>query len=156
MRNALKLAASLFICQAAGIAGSFFTIRSVDTWYAGITKPSFNPPDSVFAPVWGVLYILMGFSLFLVWRKSPENPRVKGALWVFAAQLVLNSLWSFAFFGCESPLAGFIVIGLLWTAIVLTIGMFFRVSKIAAILLIPYILWVSFAAILNGAIFLLN
>ena len=156
MKNTLKLIASILLCQAAGIVGSFFTVQSVGTWYADINKPFFNPPNSVFGPVWTILYVLMGVSFFLVWRRWEENNYTKRALSVFLVQLLLNSMWSFAFFGFRSPLAGLIVIILLWMAILLTIISFFKISRVAAVILIPYIAWVSFAVILNGSIFLLN
>ena len=152
----LKLLASITICQSAGIVGSFFTRASVSSWYANLNKPFFNPPNSVFGPVWGTLYLLMGFSLFLIWRKGLEIRKVKQFFSLFLSHLLINILWSFAFFGCRSPLAGLIVIAILWLAIVWIIIGFFRISRIASILLIPYILWVSFAAILNGYIFFLN
>lgn len=156
INNVLKLALSVLLCQSAGMVGSFFTIRSVDTWYENIRKPFFTPPDSVFGPVWIILYLLMGISLFLIWRKGLESSFSKRAFSVFLFQLLLNSLWSFAFFGSRSPLAGMIVIILLWLAIIWTIILFFRISRPAAMLLFPYILWVSFAVVLNGAIFVLN
>ncbi|MBN1226068.1 MAG: tryptophan-rich sensory protein, partial [Deltaproteobacteria bacterium] len=114
MKSLLKLIVSIIICQLAGIAGFFFTAQSVDTWYAGINKPFFNPPDSVFAPVWITLYVFMGFSFFLVWQKGLGSNHAKRALSIFIIQLALNSFWSFAFFGCRSPLSGLIVIILLW------------------------------------------
>jgi benzodiazapine receptor len=154
--DVLKLLASVIICQAAGIVGSFFTRTSVSSWYVSIKKPFFNPPDAVFGPVWIVLYLLMGFSLFLVWRKGLDTGQNKYAFYVFLFHLLINSLWSFAFFGCRSPLAGFIVIIILWLAILYVITNFLKISRTASMLLIPYMLWVSFAVVLNGAIFLLN
>ena len=156
IKNNFKLAASILLCLSAGTAGSFFTATSVDTWYRAINKPVFTPPGYIFGPVWTLLYILMGISFYLLWRKGFDKRHSKRALWVFMVQLLLNPVWSFAFFGARSPLAGLIVIALLWAAIILTMAGFFRVSRIASILLIPYFLWVSFASILNGAIFLLN
>ena len=156
MKKISKFIISILLCQVAGIVGSFFTTQSIDNWYVGIKKPFFNPPDSVFAPVWITLYVLMGVSLFIVWSKGLETRRSKSALSLFMAQLLLNSLWSFAFFGCSSPLVGLIVIILLWAAILLTIVSFYKISRIAALLLVPYIAWVSFAVVLNGAIFMLN
>jgi benzodiazapine receptor len=147
---------SIAICQLAGIIGSVFTAPAVPTWYAVLNKPAFNPPNWLFGPVWITLYVLMGISLFLVWRKSLDIPAVKTGLTVFGAQLVLNILWSVAFFGLRSPVAGLLVIVALWIAILLTILRFTRVSEFAAILLVPYIVWVSFAAILNLSLFLLN
>ncbi|MBU0570696.1 MAG: tryptophan-rich sensory protein [Candidatus Omnitrophica bacterium] len=156
MKNGAKLIISIVLCQVAGIVGSLFTRQSVDTWYININKPFFNPPDSVFAPVWIILYLLMGVSLFIFWRKGQNTRQSKIAISAFMLQLILNVLWSFAFFGCRSPLAGLIVIVLLWVAILLTIVSFLKISRIASILLSPYLLWVSFAAVLNAAIFVLN
>ena len=156
MRNVVKLIVSIIMCQTAGIIGSFYTIQSVDTWYVNIRKPFFTPPDSIFGPVWIILYALMGVSLFLVWRKGLGSVFAKRAFFVFIVQLLLNSLWSFVFFGCRAPLSGLIVIILLWAAILVTIISFFKISRIASILLLPYIAWVTFAVVLNGAIFLLN
>ncbi len=154
--NVAKFIISIIICQLAGFLGSLATTPSIPTWYASLNKPSFTPPNWVFAPVWLVLYLLMGIALFLVWRQGLTIAAVKGALVVFVIQLILNVLWSFAFFGLKSPLAGIIVICALWLMILVTIIMFFRVSNIAGLLLIPYILWVSYAAVLNAAIFSIN
>ena len=152
----LKLVISIIICESAGFIGSLFTTPAIPSWYATLVKPSFTPPNGVFAPVWTTLFLLMGISAFLVWRKGIENPRVNLALRLFIIQLILNSLWSVLFFGLRSPLLGFIEIMLLWTFILLTILYFFKVSKVAGILLLPYILWVSFAAVLNFSIWRLN
>ena len=154
--EAAKLALCLIACQVAGLFGSFFTIRSVETWYVTIEKPAFNPPNWVFAPVWTTLFLMMGVAAFLVWRKGLELRPVKVALGLFVAQLILNTLWSPAFFGLRSPLAGLVVIALLWPAVILTIRSFFPVSKVAALLLVPYMLWISFAAVLNTSILVLN
>jgi len=152
----LKLAISIIVCQLAGVIGSIFTTPAIPGWYAALVKPSFNPPNWVFAPVWTSLYLLMGISVFLIWRKGLDNHLVNSGLRIFIFQLILNTLWSFLFFGLRSPLLGFLEIILLWVAIVLTILSFFRVSKLAGILLLLYILWVSFAAILNFSIWRLN
>lgn len=152
----LKLAVSIVICQLAGIIGSFFTTPSIPTWYAALKKPPFTPPNWLFAPVWTTLFLLMGISLFLVWRKSGSVPRVRTALVIFAAQLALNVLWSILFFGLRSPLAGFVEILVLWIAILLTVLSFYKISPLAGVLLIPYILWVSFAAFLNYHLWRLN
>jgi benzodiazapine receptor len=152
----LKLAASILICLGAGLVGSFFTTPSISTWYASIQKPSFNPPNWVFAPVWTALFILMGISLFLVWKQGYADRQVKIALVLFAVQLVLNIVWSFMFFGLRNPLAGLIEIVVLWISIVLTIVYFYNISRTAGLLLVPYILWVSFAAFLNFTIWRLN
>jgi len=154
--DAIRLAASIVLCMLAGFIGSLFTTPKVPGWYAGLEKPPFNPPAWLFGPVWTALYILMGIALFLVWRKGLAARGVRIALIVFLAQLVLNALWSFAFFGAESPLAGLIVIVALWGMIAATMAVFAPLSRAAAVLLAPYILWVSFAAILNASIYLLN
>ena len=152
----LKLFVSLIICQLAGVIGSLFTTPAIPTWYATLVKPTFNPPNWVFAPVWTTLFLLMGISAFLVWRKGTGNPQVNLALRFFIIQLVLNSIWSVLFFGLKSPILGFVEIILLWTFILLTILYFFKISRMAGILLLPYILWVSFAAVLNFSIWRLN
>ena len=152
MKNFIKLIVSLGICQGAGLLGSVFTTKSVSTWYLTIDKPSFNPPNWVFAPVWTFLFVLMGISLFLVWSLDKARDRKRKALIIFFIQLIFNILWSVVFFGLKSPLVGFIVIIILWILILITIIKFFKISKLAGWLLIPYILWVSFATVLNFAI----
>ncbi|MEJ2306479.1 MAG: tryptophan-rich sensory protein [candidate division WOR-3 bacterium] len=152
----LILFSSIIICQLAGIIGSIFTTPAIPTWYANINKPTFRPPNWVFAPVWTTLFLLMGIALFLIWRKGLNEKDIKIAIAVFAFQLVLNTLWSFLFFGLESPFAAFIEIIFLWVAILASIILFFRISRLAGALLIPYILWVSFASILNFSIWRLN
>jgi len=154
--NLLKLAVSLLVCLGAGWIGSIFTTPSIPTWYAGLAKPSFNPPNGVFGPVWTLLYLLMGIALFLVWRKAPQAPGAGLALVLFLVQLALNVLWSILFFGLRSPLLGLVDILLLWAAILATMLLFFRVSPAAGALLVPYLLWVSFASVLNFAIWRLN
>jgi len=156
MKNFIKFIISIIICQLAGIIGSFFTVKSVSTWYLTLNKPSFTPPSWLFAPAWISLYFLMGVALFLVWSSSDPLKKRRPAIILFGFQLFLNALWSIAFFGLQSPLFGLIVIIVLWILILLTIIGFFKISKIAGWLLIPYILWVSFATILNLAILVLN
>lgn len=151
-----ELAVSIIICLFAGFIGSIFTAPSIPTWYTSLKKPFFTPPDWLFAPVWTALFVLMGISLFLVWRRGVKDHRVKPALAVFAVQLILNILWSVLFFGLRSPLAGLIDISILWIAILVTILSFMKISKTAGLLLIPYILWVSLAAALNFSIWRLN
>jgi len=151
----LKLVASLLVCQMAGFVGSLFTTPAIPNWYAGLNKPSFTPPNWIFSPVWISLFVLMGISLFLVWRKQ-DHPFFRVALICFSIQLLLNVLWSIAFFGLKSPLLGLIDILLLWIAILLTIYAFFKVSRWAGGLLLPYLLWVSFAAVLNFFLWTLN
>lgn len=155
-KDLIKLIVSLLVCQLAGLVGSFFTAPSIPVWYASLNKPSFTPPNEVFSPVWIALFVLMGISLYLIWRKPLKEPQVKIALLIFFVQLALNTLWSIIFFGLKSPFLAFIEIIILWMVIFLTIMKFFKVSKLAGILLIPYILWVSFAAVLNFFLWSLN
>jgi tryptophan-rich sensory protein len=152
----VKLVVSIIACQLAGLIGSIFTTPSIPTWYASLRKPVFTPPNWLFAPVWTALFLLMGVALFLIWRKGLGIPGVKVALIIFIVQLIFNILWSVAFFGLKSPLFGLIVIVILWIAILLTIINFYRLSTVAGLLLIPYIVWVSFAGILNFSLFTLN
>jgi benzodiazapine receptor len=152
----LLLFSSIIICQLAGFVGSLFTTPSIPRWYAGINKPPFNPPNWVFAPVWTTLFLLMGISLYLVWRTGLNDKNVKIGVAVFLFQLILNVLWSLLFFGHQSPFAAFIEIIFLWIAILASIILFFRISWVAGTLLIPYILWVSFASVLNFSIWRLN
>ena len=156
IRNIFKLIISIVACQCAGAIGSVFTRSAIPIWYATLEKPAFTPPNWLFAPAWTLLYILMGTAAFLVWRKGLENRQVRAALIVFLVQLILNALWSVVFFGLESPLYGLIVISILWIAILVTIIKFFRISRVASVLMWPYLLWVTFAAVLNSSIWLLN
>ena len=151
----LKLIASVILCQLAGFLGSLFTTPAIPTWYATLKKPFFTPPNWIFGPVWISLFILMGISLFYVWRR-PDHPEFKKALIFFFVQLILNVLWSLAFFGLRLPLLGLVDIILLWIAILLTIRHFSKVSKFAGALLLPYLVWVSFATLLNFSLWILN
>jgi len=151
----LKLVASVILCQIAGFLGSLFTTPAIPTWYKTLNKPFFTPPNWIFSPVWISLFILMGISLFFVWRRS-DHPQFKPALIFFFVQLILNIFWSVAFFGLKSPLLGLMDIVLLWIVILFTILNFFKVSKFAGVLLIPYLLWVSFATLLNFSLWILN
>jgi benzodiazapine receptor len=152
----LKLAASIILCQMAGFIGSIFTTPAIPTWYESLRKPFFNPPNWIFGPVWVSLYLLMGISLFVIWQKREDKLQKKKGFMLFFAQLILNAFWSVAFFGLKSPFLGLINIILLWVAIFLTIQHFLRISKTAAVLLLPYVLWVSFAAVLNFSLWILN
>jgi translocator protein len=154
--NYFKLLASVLVCQFAGILGSVFTLSSIDNWYSLLEKPIFNPPSWVFFPVWTLLYTLMGIALYIVWEKGVHDRDVKIGLIFFGMQLILNTLWSFLFFGLRSPYYGLVEIVFLWLAIILTIVQFNKVSKIASYLLVPYILWVSFATLLNYYLWSLN
>jgi benzodiazapine receptor len=152
----LKLVSSLAVVLVAGAVGSLATAKTIPTWYKGLAKPSFNPPEWLFGPAWTLLYLLMAVAAWLVWKQGIGAPGVKLALVAFLVQLALNSLWSIFFFGLRSPPAGLVDIVVLWLAIIATIVLFFRVSVPAGILLLPYIAWVSFAAVLNAAILRLN
>jgi len=151
-----KAILSIILCQGAGVLGSVFTSSSVSTWYPTLIKPWYTPPGWIISTVWILLFFLMGLSLFLVWRAGLGRPEVKKAVIVFAAQLGANILWSAAFFGLQSPLTAFAVIVLLWILILLSISSFRPISKMASLLLLPYIIWVSFAAYLNYGIIRLN
>jgi len=155
-RDILKLVVSIVACQCAGFIGSIFTMPAIPTWYETLAKPSFTPPSWLFAPAWVTLYVLMGVAAFLIWRKGLDIRNVKSALIIFLVQLVLNALWSAIFFGAKSLIGGAVVIVLLWIAILFTILRFFKISAAAGGLLIPYILWVSFASVLNISILALN
>jgi tryptophan-rich sensory protein len=147
---------SVAACLSAGVIGSFFTAKTVNAWYLNVQKPPITPPGWVFAPVWTTLYVMMGISFFLLWRLNQGNLRYKNALTLFILQLLLNVLWSIVFFGFQSIAGGLAVIVTLWAAILGTIIRFYPFSKTAALLLIPYIVWVSYALVLNGWIFILN
>jgi len=156
----LNIAIRFVICLAltfcAPLIASLFTRQAITDWYVHLNKPFFTPPDWLFGPVWTVLYFLMAVSALLVWNKGLSNPSVKIALFLYLLQLVLNGLWMPFFFGLKMPLLAFCEIVLLWSAIILTILAFYRVSIAAALLLFPYIVWTSFAAVLNFSLWLLN
>jgi len=155
MKKTFQFLTSVLIPLIVGFGGSFFTTSAINAWYTTINKPSFNPPNWIFAPVWTMLFILIGISFYLVWRENfgKEKGKVIG---IYSLQLGLNFLWSILFFGIEKPLFALIEIFILWLAIIANIAIFWKVSKPAAYLLIPYLLWVSFASILNMAIVVLN
>lgn len=146
---------SIAFAQVAGIVGSIFTSNSISTWYQTITKPAINPPSWLFAPVWTTLYTLMGISAFLVWQKRGLKIARVG-LWVYLIQLILNSVWSFLFFGAKNPGLAFVEIIILLIFIIINTILFWRVNKWAGILMLPYIAWVSFASYLNYQIWMLN
>jgi translocator protein len=151
-----KLIIALALPFLAGWIGSIATMPTIPGWYASLDKPALNPPSWIFGPVWTTLYVLMGIAAFLVWRKGWENRKVKLALSVFGLQLLLNSAWSVLFFGLKNPGGAFVDIIFMWVAIAATIVLFGKISKTAAWLLVPYILWVSFAAYLNYSIWMLQ
>jgi translocator protein len=154
--NGFKLIISLLLCYGVAAAGSIVTTPAISGWYESLQKPYFNPPNWVFGPVWTVLYALMGIALYLVWKKAGKQKKEIKAIQIFAMQLALNFLWSFMFFGLHAITWGLLTICLLWVAIAFTIIMFKPISRTASLLLLPYLIWVSFAFLLNGAIFVLN
>jgi tryptophan-rich sensory protein len=151
MNNFFKVAIAVLVSEMAGVIGSVFTMPSITRWYAGLIRPELSPPNWVFGPVWTTLFFLMGLAAGIVWIKKGYR-----ALIVFAVQLVLNIIWSIIFFGLHSPGGAFIEIIFLWLAILATIIVFARVSKPAAWLLAPYLIWVTFASYLNFMIWSLN
>ena len=153
---AFKLLVSLVVCQLAGFIGAVFTTPAIGTWYATLTKPAFNPPNYLFAPVWTFLFIAMGVALFLIWVREKNDKEKKLAIILFFIQLFFNVAWSIVFFGFHSSLFAIFVIIILLVLIIKTTAKFFKLSEPAGILMIPYILWVSFAMILNIAVYFLN
>jgi len=175
----IKLLACIIFCELAGAIGSIFTAPQIGQWYSTLNKPSFNPPNWIFGPVWTTIFVLMGISLYLVWKKNFAmhnkiecqcpcskisvckiiftEPIKKGyVVSVFMAQLVLNILWSVLFFGMQSPGLALLDLVILWLMILVNIAFFYRISKISALLLLPYILWVTFAGVLNYFLWMLN
>ncbi len=147
---------AILLCEAVGGLAGWVTQTSVTTWYPTLAKPSFTPPDWVFAPVWTLLYALMGLAAFLVWRRGLRHAPVRTALTAFGIQLALNAGWSFAFFGARSPSLGLVVILGLWAAVAWTMDQFFRIRSAAGWILVPYLAWVTYALALNAAIWWLN
>jgi len=152
MNKGIKFFIAILSCQFAGVFGSLFTSPNINGWYSELAKPIFSPPNWLFGPVWISLYLLMGISLYLLWTSK----RSKKAIELFVAQLIVNALWSFIFFGLQSPLLGFIWILILLLLIIFTMIETYKVNKVSMYILIPYLIWVSFATILNLAIFILN
>lgn len=155
-KKVLKFIISIIICQSAGIFGSLFTFEAIPDWYMTLEKPFFAPPNWVFGPVWITLYFLMGVSLYIVWKDELKSKTRNAFFVVFGIQLILNALWSFLFFGLRSPLLGLVDILILDVMVVVTIIYAKSISKLAMILLIPYLVWIIFASLLNFVIFLLN
>ena len=149
------LIGAIALCEGAGGLGALWTADGVKSWYPQLEKPSFNPPSWVFGPVWTLLYALMGASAWLVWRTG-DDERSARALRLFSIQLLLNTLWSFIFFRLRSPRWAFAEIVVLWLAIVMTLVAIWKVSRIAGLLFLPYLLWTSFALLLNFRIWRLN
>jgi translocator protein len=156
INSIIKLVVSILASFAASGIGSLFTFKAIPSWYAGLKKPPYTPPNWAFGPVWTTLYVLMGISVFLVWQKGLTTDGASPAFILFWIQLVLNALWSIIFFGMKSRGGGVIAIVVLWLLTLATIITSFRVSAWAGALLIPYIIWVSIASYLNIGVWLLN
>ena len=157
MNKYVKIIISISVCLLVAFLASIATQSSVKTWFLTIEKPFFNPPSWLFAPVWTVLYIMMGISFGLIWSSDFKDKKVvKSAMIIFGIQLFLNALWSILFFGLCNPLLAFVEIILLWLFIFETIKVFKPINALASKLLYPYLAWVSFAAILNASIWWLN
>ncbi len=156
MNKIIKFIVAVALPLAVGAFAGSFTATSVKGWYATINKPSFNPPNWIFAPVWTALYIMMGIAFYIVWIKVETHKIKTKAIIFYFIQLVLNFCWSIIFFYAAEPGWAFLEIVLLWIMIAVTINKFAKISKPAAWLLVPYIAWVSFAAVLNFAIWRLN
>ena len=156
MNDVTKLAFSIALCLSIGFVGSVFTTPAIPTWYSSLNKPFFSPPDWIFSPVWTILFILMGISFYILWDAGFKTTQAKIARTFFMLQLGFNASWSMIFFGLKSPLFAFMEIVLLWIAIWFTIVTFRNISKTSAYPLIPYLVWVSFAAVLNFSIYVMN
>ena len=157
LQSATGFVVFLLMCLGAQMTGAFLTVPVVRSgWYAGLVKPFFNPPGWLFGPVWTVLYFTMAVAAWLIWKVDSGNSLVKPALLLFFIQLVFNVLWSALFFGLQRPGLAFVEIIVLWLMILTTCLAFFRVNIWAALLLVPYLGWVLYAAVLNGAIWWLN
>lgn len=157
MQKILRIAVVLMTCLVIGYLSGMVTRESITTWYPTLVKPFFNPPNWVFAPVWTVLYIMMGIAGGLVWNKMETDVKtVKTAFKYFMIQLALNAAWSFIFFYLHNPFLALIEIVLLWLMIFETYNQFKKIDSKAGMLLLPYLAWVSFAAVLNGAVWWLN
>jgi benzodiazapine receptor len=157
MNKITRILTVVVTCLVIGYFSGMVTRSAITTWYPTLVKPSFNPPNWIFAPVWSMLYIMMGVAAGLVWNRVDfEKEIVKKALTFFAIQLALNALWSFLFFGLKNPLLAGVEVVLLWLMIFETYSQFVKINKIAGYLFIPYLLWVSFAAVLNVSIWWLN
>ncbi|MGB7969579.1 MAG: TspO/MBR family protein [Methanobacterium sp.] len=156
IREIPKLIVSILVVFLAGAVGTVYTLKQITTWYVSLIKPSWTPPNWAFGPIWSTLYVLMGISLFLVWREGLERKDVKIAILVFAVQLVINVLWSLVFFASHNIIGGLVMVIVLWISVLITILVFYRISKPAALILIPYLIWVTIAGYLNYTVFLLN
>lgn len=155
VRQAAALLLFLVLCLSAGFIGSWFTASSVDDWYQHLNKPNWNPPSWIFAPVWTTLYCMMAVAAWLVWRRAGLQGSIVAQI-CFGVQLILNTMWSIIFFGFQAPGWAFAEILVLWLAIAITVWQFRRFSTVAALLMIPYLGWTTFASTLNYTIWQLN
>lgn len=179
MQKMKKFIISIILCELAGAIGAIYTAPAINSWYVHLVKPLLNPPNWIFAPVWTILYFLMGVSLYLVWKNDwkvvnyilvPKHRswnqwserfwmgdwQKVNTISIFVVQYLLNASWSYLFFGLHSPALGFFGILALWWSILYTMVNFYRISKLSAWILAPYIIWVSFAVYLNLSIWFLN
>lgn len=156
VRDIHKLIISITGCELVGLASIPFTIASIPIWYAQLIKPPFSPPNWIFGPIWTALYFLMGLSIYLIWRESFKSKKIKIALYLFLIQLFFNFLWSLIFFGLHQPFLALVDIFALFVALILIVIKFSKISMTAMYLLLPYVLWVAFAALLNASIVILN
>jgi translocator protein len=156
MNKYFKFIVAILLCEGIGVLGAIFTVSSISSWYQALNKPYFSPPNWVFGPVWVILYFLIGISLFLVWENGKKSKAYRQAKILFYTQLGLNFLWPVIFFGMRLPVFAFQEIIVLWVFIIFTFLSFIKISKSSGLLLIPYFLWVSFAALLNLFIIILN
>lgn len=154
-RDGVKLVISIGVCLVASLISSVFAISSIPVWYDTLNKPFFSPPNWLFAPAWTILYILMGTALFFIW-KAPKVKKTNEGLMLFGAQLIFNVIWPIAFFGFRSIIGGLLSIVVLLILILMTTVQFYRIDKRAAYLMLPYLLWVCFATLLNISVYLLN
>ena len=161
-KQSYLLFVSVLVCQLSGIIAAYWTIPSLFTWYPNLQKPVFTPPNWVFAPVWTLLYLLMGISLYLIWRelylnkKKIDKSSISFALEIFAIQLLFNIWWPVIFFGLNAPFTGMAEMAILLILIIITIVSFLRINRVSAYLLIPYILWTVYALVINISIVILN
>lgn len=151
----VPLVAWLVVCYGVSVVGGLVTEHAVETWYQTLAKPGVNPPDWVFGPVWTVLYGLMAVAAWLVWASADNVARRRGIVW-FCAQLAVNLMWSFVFFGARMLGLAVVDIALLWALIAVTMVFFFKVSRAAGWLMVPYLGWVTFAGYLNWAVWMMN
>lgn len=154
-KNIFALIVSIAIAQGAGLIGSLATRPNLDTWYRELEKPFFTPPDWIFPIVWPILFLLMAVAVWLVWIKPASDMRTQ-AFWAYGIQLALNIVWSFLFFGLQNPAMALVEINMLLVAILATTAFFLQVTKLAAYLMVPYILWILFAMMLNASIVFMN